>query len=86
MSAGACGRFKWRASKNRAKPGDVLFSLSQRRQMNLERVDAEEEILAEGPFSHHVLQVAVGGADDPDVDVEGFVLAHSPDFARFEEP
>jgi len=43
MSAGACGRLRCRARRNRAQPRDVLFSLAQRRQMDLEGVDAEKK-------------------------------------------
>ena len=37
------------------------------------------------PSANHILQVAIGGADDADVDVERLVFAHPPHFARFEE-
>ncbi len=65
--------------------GDVVFAFPQRREVNLERVDPEKQVFAEGPFGHHGLQVAVGRTDDADVDVEEFVFADPPNFARLQE-
>ena len=55
-------------------------------QEDLEGVEAEEKVLAELLVLDHVAQVAIGGAEDPDVDAERLVLAHAADLARFEEP
>ena len=55
--------------------GDVFLALAQRRQPDLERVHAEEQVFAEAPFGDHVLQVAIRRADDADIDVDGLVLA-----------
>jgi hypothetical protein len=54
--------------------------------VNLERVHAEEQVFAKRSLDHHVLEVAVRGADDAHIDVERFVLAHAPNFARLQKP
>ena len=66
--------------------GDVLPALAERRQDDLERVEPEEQVLAELVVGDHLAEVAVGGAEDPDVDPERLVLADPADLARFEEP
>ena len=50
--------------------GIVLASLAQGRQGNLEDVEAEEEVLAEAAGADLRLQVTIGGAEHPDVDLD----------------
>ena len=65
---------------------DVVDPLAQRRQGNLEGVDAEPEVLAELARGHHRVQAAIRGADDADVAGERFVVADAADLAAFQEP
>jgi len=65
---------------------DVLATLAQRGQWDLEGVDPEEQVLAERVGRDHLAQVAVGGAQDAHVDPERVVLAHAADLARLQEP
>ena len=55
-------------------------------QVDLERVDPEEEVLAELLGLDHLAEVAVGRAEDADVDPERVVLADAADLARLQEP
>ena len=64
---------------------DVRPPLPQGRQVDLEGVEPEEQVFAERVGGDHVAQVAVGGADDPDIDAERVVLAHAADLAAFQE-
>ena len=48
---------------------DVFLPLAQRRQMDRNDIQAIEQILAEGSFGHHLLQIAVGRGDDAHVDL-----------------
>jgi hypothetical protein len=43
--------------------------LAQRRHVEVDHVEPPVEVLAEGALRDQVGQVAVGGGDDPDVDV-----------------
>ena len=54
--------------------------------MNFERIDAEEQVLAERALCDHFLQIAVGRAHDAHIHVKRFVLADAADFARFQKP
>ena len=49
--------------------GNVVAPFAQRRQRDLDHVDAEVEVLAERAGGHGALEIAVGGGDDADVDV-----------------
>ena len=60
-------------------------ALAQRRQADLEGVDAEEQVLAELVVLDHLAQVAVGGAEDAHVDAERLGLADAADLARLQE-
>ena len=57
----------------------------KRRQANLERVDAEIQVLAEFVLADHCPQVAIGGTKHADVDAIGLGVADAADFARFQE-
>ena len=65
---------------------DIVASLAKRRQMNLERVDAEEQVLAELLFADHLFEIAIRRTDDADIDDDRVVLADPADLARFQEP
>jgi hypothetical protein len=65
---------------------DVIESFAEWREVDFKCVDAEEEVFAEVAFLNHLLEFTVGGADDSDIDMEGFVVADASDFAGFEEP
>src|SRR5213082_2007356 len=56
---------------------DVLAALLQRRERDVEDVEAEVEILAEAPRLDLLLQVPVGSADHPHVDGD-LALASEP--------
>ena len=56
------------------------------RQEDLERVEPEEQVLAEQLVGDHLAEVAIGRAEDADVDAERLVLADAADLAGFEEP
>jgi hypothetical protein len=66
--------------------GDVALALAERGEVDLERVDPEEEVLAELLGLDHLAEVAVGRAEDADVDPERVVLADAADLARLQEP
>ena len=60
------------------KPARWVISsapLAQRRHRDLDHLQAVIEILAELAAQHHRFEVAVGGGDDADVDVDRFVAA-----------
>src|ERR671916_3197625 len=65
---------------------DVGLPLAERGEVDLERVDPEEEVLAELLGLDHLAEVSVGGAEDADVDPERIVLADAADLARLQEP
>src|SRR6266542_2239716 len=49
---------------------DFVAPLAERRQRDAHDVQPEEEILAEPSFRDGALEIAIGGRDDPDVDVD----------------
>ncbi len=53
-------------------------------QQNLERVDAEHQVLAKLARLDHVVQPAMRGADKAHIDCERIVLAHPTNLAAFE--
>jgi hypothetical protein len=64
---------------------DVLGPFPERRDRDGENVHPVVEILAEGARADHVLQVAVGGGDDPDVGGQVADPAHTPKLPILEE-
>ena len=64
---------------------NVLPAFAQRRQANLERVDAEVQVFAEFVVLDHLAQVAIGRADHAHIDAERLRVADAADFARFQE-
>ena len=64
---------------------DVLGALAQRRHLQLQHVEPEQQILPERARGHHVLQRAVGGADDAQVRLQLALAADAPEAAVVEE-
>ena len=69
--------------------GDVLRTLAQGWQMQVDEVDAIEQILTEGMFAHHGAQVGIGGTHHTHVSTArltvaqhliGLVLQHAKQF------
>src|SRR5207249_5777972 len=57
---------------------DVVATVAQRRQGDAHDVQPVEQILPEGTLGHRLLEVTVGGGDDPDVDGIRFGRPHRP--------
>ena len=55
--------------------GDVVASLPERRQDDGDDTKSIEEIFSELIVADHIAQVAVGGAEDTNVDADGFLTA-----------
>jgi hypothetical protein len=58
---------------------DLLAPIAERRQRDGEDAEPVEEVLAEGAGADQLLEVAVGGGDEPDIDRDGLVGADGPD-------
>ena len=63
---------------------DVLGALVQRRQVDLDGVEPEEQVLAEPPGGDLGAQVGVGGREDPHVDRAGAGIADPLQLAALE--
>ena len=63
---------------------DVVAPLAQRRELDADDLEAMIKVLAELPLGDGVGQVAVGGRDQTDVDLDRLVGAHADDLAAFE--
>src|SRR2546426_129587 len=61
--------------------GNLLAALAQWRHQNVDDVEPVEEILAEPAGSHLAGEVAVGGADDTDVDADVVAAAYPRELA-----
>ena len=64
---------------------DVFAPLAQRGHADREDIDAVEEVVAERAFGHHGAQVAVGGADKPDVGALRARVAHRLELALLDD-
>src|SRR5262249_40606270 len=64
---------------------NVGLSLAQRRQVNLERVEPVEQVLAEILVRDHLSQVAVRRAHHPDIGADRLSVADSVQFTGLEE-
>ena len=67
---------------------DILLTLSERRQLDEEYAQAIIKVLAEPMLFYHILQIHVGGTDDPRVDGDIFDTADTtnlPIFKRTQE-
>jgi hypothetical protein len=56
--------------------GQDVLAVPQRRHCHLHHVQPVEEVLAEPPAPDVLLEIPVGGGDDPDIGMAGPVLAH----------
>ena len=63
---------------------DILAALAQWRQMDRDDVETVVQVRAEGAVAHPLMQVAVGGGDDPYVDADGLLAADTVELALFE--
>ena len=70
--------------KVRGKRRNVFAALAQRRNVNLDRVQAEEQVFAKIAGGNRVLQIGVGGRDHAHVDVLGARRANALDLARLQ--
>ena len=61
--------------------GQIGDSLTQGRKIDGHRIDAEEEVQAEGSVLDLVAEIAVGGRDEPGGDGAGFVAADADEGA-----
>ncbi|MGB7296048.1 MAG: hypothetical protein WBC70_10705 [Candidatus Aminicenantales bacterium] len=66
--------------------GDILFFIPERRRIDRNDVEAEEEIVTELPFADLFFQVLVGGGDNPDVDLADLARPNPLDLPFFEDP
>ena len=63
---------------------DVLLSLRQRRKLNRKDTESVIQILAEGSLRNHLLQIAVGRTDDPDIHMDVLNPADTADIMAFQ--
>ena len=63
---------------------DILFVIAQRRQMNMENVQAEIKVLANFAFGHGAIGIFVGGRDYAHVDRSFALAAEAAHFVVFE--
>ena len=61
--------------------GNIFLAVAQRRQRQVDHVEAVVQILAEAPFLHQLLQIGVGGGHDAHVDADGFGRAQRHELA-----
>jgi hypothetical protein len=71
--------------QKRRERGDVLATIAQRRKIEVQDVEAVEEIFAELAGGDARAQVDVGGGDDPDVERTLVGRADPPDLALLED-
>ncbi len=55
---------------------DIVAPLAQRRQKDRDHVDAVVQVGAEFAPGHRLLEILVGGTDQPHIHLDGFVAAH----------
>ena len=66
--------------------GQILGPLAQRRQMQRHDVQTIVEIRTERAVSHRLLEIAIGGRDDPHVDVDALLAADTHELALLDHP
>ena len=64
---------------------DLVAPLSQRRQRDADDVQPEEEVLAEEPVAHRLLEVAVRRRHDPHVDADIITAAEPRELAVLQD-
>src|SRR5207249_4935109 len=67
------------------QPRDVLAAVAQRREINIDDVEAIEQILAEIPAGDFFLQIDVGGGDHAGVDLERLRVADANELALLQD-
>src|SRR5438445_4459933 len=70
----------------RDEEGDVLATLPERGQLDGDDVEPVVQVLPEDTILDGVLQVAVGGGDEPHVGLHVLGVAHPPDLAGLDRP
>lgn len=50
---------------------DILFAVTEGGEVDIDDVEAVEEVFAEGAVADHFFEVAVGGADEAEVHGDG---------------
>ena len=64
---------------------DILLSLPQRRNIQLEHIEPVVQILPEFSRTHQIFQIFVGGCDDPDVDGDDPAVTQPHDLTLLED-
>ena len=72
------------AEKVRGKQRDIFSAIAQRGQMNLDGVDAEEQVLAEVAGLGLFLQERIGGGENSDIDTPRLLVADALQLARLQ--
>jgi hypothetical protein len=67
-----------------SEEGDVGLALAERRNAEVDDVEAEEEVFAEAAGLDHLGEIAVGGGEDAGVDGDGVVGADGANFFLLE--
>ena len=62
----------------------ITRSVAQRRQLNRDHVQAEEQVFAKAAVGHRAGQILVGGGENAHIDLDRLATAHAFDLARFD--
>ncbi|MNR25222.1 hypothetical protein D3C85_1423600 [compost metagenome] len=79
---GGGAQYRQHATDQRAE----IFAFAQGREHHTDAIDPVEQVLAKVFFLHQTLEVAVGGADQRDIDVLLFASAQGRDLAILQHP
>ncbi len=63
----------------------ILGALAQRRKMQRDHVQPIVEVRSKGSLAHRLFQVAIGGGDDADVDVDALLAADAHELALLDD-
>ena len=72
--------------KNSAMSRDVFSPFTKRRQLDVDDVQAVVKILAEPALLDQLLEIHVGGRNDPDIDLDGVDTAQSHELSFLDDP
>ncbi len=72
---------RMRRQEMRRQQRNIFAAFAQRRQMNLNGVEPEQQILAKAPALHFLIQVGVGRRDHAHIHALGFGRSHALHFA-----
>ncbi len=78
----AAGDFK---GKGLHQQRNIVGTFAQRRQVDGEHVEPIVEIAAEFPVDNHLLEIAVGGGDQPDVGLDQLVAPQTFELLLLED-